>query len=119
MSLLESVLETFNFDVSEAVNWFDDIPPENIQGSRSSAADISTQGCNLNFDAHLNENEAIHSENTFETAEYIPQVYRGRFSRKHRFHRVFSALCCHNNSPDRGIIKIHLHQHLYLMLTSK
>ena len=67
MSLQESVLETFNFDVSEAVNWFDDIPPENIQGSRSSAADISTQGCNLNFDAHLNENEALHSENTFET----------------------------------------------------
>ena len=24
----------------------------------------------------------------FETAEYIPQVYRGRFGRKHRFHRV-------------------------------
>ena len=22
------------------------------------------------------------------TAEYIPQVYRGRFGRKHRFHRV-------------------------------
>ena len=24
----------------------------------------------------------------FYTAEYIPQVYRGRFGRKHRFHRV-------------------------------
>ena len=66
-SLLESVLETFNFDVSEAVNWFDDVPPENIQGSRSSAADISTQGCNLTVDAQVNENEALHSENTFET----------------------------------------------------
>ena len=66
-SLLESVLETFNFNVSEAVNWFDDVPPENIQSSRSSAADISTQGWNLNFDAQVNENEALHSENTFET----------------------------------------------------
>ena len=33
--------------------------------------------------------------------------------------KIFSAFCCHNNSSDRGIIKIHLHQHLYLMLTSK
>ena len=33
--------------------------------------------------------------------------------------KIFSAFCCHNNSPDRGIIKIHLRQHLYLMLTSK
>ena len=24
----------------------------------------------------------------FQVAEYIPQVYRGRFGRKHRFHRV-------------------------------
>ena len=33
--------------------------------------------------------------------------------------KIFSAFCCHNNSPDRGIIKIHSRQHLYLMLTSK
>ena len=33
--------------------------------------------------------------------------------------KIFSAFCSHNNSPDRGIIKIYLHQHLYLMLTSK
>ena len=33
--------------------------------------------------------------------------------------KLFSAFCCRNNSPDRGIIKIHLRQHLYLMVTSK
>ena len=33
--------------------------------------------------------------------------------------KIFSAFCYHNKSPNRGIIKIHLRQHLYLMLTSK
>ena len=32
--------------------------------------------------------------------------------------KIFLVFCYHNNSPDRGIIKIYLRQHLYFMLTS-